>query len=96
MPVLYVPNGKGPKNRTTELYFDTLSKTDFSDCSLVLADNLKLDLLKGLKDCFGDLDIMFLHFLAWSGALLNSCDNTFHSDLKRRYSLSRTAVITLI
>jgi hypothetical protein len=100
---------KGFGNRTTELYFDTLSKKKKKKkknkkkkkkkkkkknrlLGLLLGPGGQSEVtsLEGPERLFfGDLDIMLLHFLSWSGALLNPCDNAYRRTLTESKPLKK-------
>lgn len=85
MPVIYLPGIKGPGTASTQLWWDTIAQSTFTDRPVILADNLKAYFSKTLKEEMSDMDVQVLHFPVHSGAFIDPCDNSFHAALKHIY-----------
>lgn len=82
--VILIRGNKGQSNIATQAWVDNMQEY-LQDNPLLLLDNHKCHYNKEMVSQLNDMGASIMYFPAHLGGLLNPCDNSFHSILKRYY-----------
>jgi len=83
--VKYLPNIKGPGNKSTEIWWDTVGQDEITEDQLLFLDNLKAHHSKTFLEEVRSMGVRTLFFPSHAGSILNPMDDSYWADFRASY-----------